>query len=537
MRVLLTLVLLAAPVAAWSQPEALAPGIALREVPIHPGGLPVRIAHDPASGALWLTTFSDALVRIDPPFDGTTAPTLIPFETHGTPVLRGLAVGADGAIYLMGNDRQETVTSGVVRRGTQTDGEWTWEDVARTEPYPRGQGPYDHLFGSLTITASGDSLLLASGSRSDHGEVQDASGLYPGLREVAITSALLRIPISARGLVLPNDEAALRASDFFFADGVRNAFDLAYDASGDLFGIDNAGDRDDGEELNWLRKGHHYGFPWRIGVNDTPQRDPGYDPDTDALINDQSFAYQNGYFTTDPSYPAPPEGVTFTDPIRNIGPDADAYRDASGAIRDASEDGAPFASFTPHRSPLGLVFDASGALPAPFTRDGFVLSWTSLLDPLLAPFGDPSEDLLHLRIAADRQSMSATRIVGGFRNPVDAVLVGRTLYVIEFGATTGFWAVEFTDDTTSEPPPEAGLRLSVAPNPSRGDAQITIAGAAGDVRLTLVDALGRDVATLHRGPLMGERTIALPAGLAPGVYRVWASGGDTVTSRALTVAR
>ncbi|GAB5409195.1 MAG: hypothetical protein BalsKO_15600 [Balneolaceae bacterium] len=37
-----------------------------------------------------------------------------------------------------------------------------------------------------------------------------------------------------------------------------------------FFGTENAGDRDDSEELNWLQQGKHYGFPWVIGGNETP---------------------------------------------------------------------------------------------------------------------------------------------------------------------------------------------------------------------------------------------------------------------------
>ncbi|MFT7553257.1 MAG: hypothetical protein ACI9BV_003589, partial [Rhodothermales bacterium] len=53
---------------------------------------------------------------------------------------------------------------------------------------------------------------------------------------------------------------------------------------GDLFGTENAGDCDDSEELNWIREGRHYGFPWRIGTSVTPQQFPGYDPSADPFV-------------------------------------------------------------------------------------------------------------------------------------------------------------------------------------------------------------------------------------------------------------
>ena len=51
-----------------------------------------------------------------------------------------------------------------------------------------------------------------------------------------------------------------------------------------------SGDRDDSEELNWLREGHHYGFPWRMGLNETPQQFADYDPAEDLLLNPASYA-------------------------------------------------------------------------------------------------------------------------------------------------------------------------------------------------------------------------------------------------------
>ena len=79
---------------------------------------------------------------------------------------------------------------------------------------------------------------------------------------------------------------------------------------------------------------------------------------------------REGYYHNDPTYPPPPRD--FTDPVINLGPDADAYRDpADGRIKDASEEGVRFGTFTAHRSPLGLVFDVDHALAEPFQRRRF----------------------------------------------------------------------------------------------------------------------------------------------------------------------
>jgi glucose/arabinose dehydrogenase len=124
------------------------------------------------------------------------------------------------------------------------------------------------------VSPDGRFVYLSSGSRTDHGEVQTSGGRFPGLREVPLTAKIFRLPATASGVVLLDDEAFLTGSGFVFARGVRNSFDPAFNARGDLFSGDNSGDRDDSDELNWLREGGHYGFPWRMGTNDTPQQFP-----------------------------------------------------------------------------------------------------------------------------------------------------------------------------------------------------------------------------------------------------------------------
>ena len=76
---------------------------------------------------------------------------------------------------------------------------------------------------------------------------------------------------------------------------------------------------------------------------------------------------------------------------------------------------------------------------------------------------------------------------------------------------------------------------AAGPNPSRGPLRVSAAGAP-EARVEIVDALGRVVRVLHSGWLGGEGTWEVGA-LAPGVYRVRASGAAGVASEAFTVAR
>jgi hypothetical protein len=96
--------------------------------------------------------------------------------------------------------------------------------------------------------------------------------------------------------------------------------------------------------------------------------------------------------------------------------------------------------------------------------------------------------------------------------------------------------------TSSEAPPraESGVAVSVRPNPSDGRVTVEIVTEAPEtVRVSVFDALGREVAVVYEGPISGklERSVET-AGLAPGVYVVRASvAGRADTTVRFTVAR
>ena len=538
MRVLLSLLLLVSVAAAHAQPVALVPEVTVQRLATVAGGT-ARIVYESTTGALYTLTTNGDVFRWAPPYSAGVL--VASTAQHGLPGnVQGLAIGPTGTLYLTGNLFEGATETGVVKRGTPNgSGGYTWATVAQTVAFVRSASGFDHLMNGIVVSPDGAWLTVNQGSRTEHGEVQTNGGAAPGAREMPITSLLLRLQATATGLTLPNDEAALQAGGYLYADGFRNSFDLAYDADGQLYATENSGDRDDNDELNRIVQGGHYGFPWRLGTHDTPQRVPGYNVETDLLVNHAAAGYINGTFHDDPTYPAPPAGVTFRDPVVNVGPDADRYRDAAtGEIRDASSRGEAMATFTSHRSPLGLTFDP-GALPPPYTRDGFVLSWTdgnaanAGASPLLSPFGDDAQDLLHLDFLSP-DTVSATRIVSGFEGPMDAVLVFRTMYVVEIGASSGLWAVQFRDLTATEP--EAGLEAAVrvAPNPFQAAARVTVdAARTAAYQIDVTDVLGRRVATLHEGVLPAGRHLFTLDGtrLPAGLYLVRVAGPDGVTTR------
>ena len=572
-----------APASAWAQfgggsPTVEMDGVAIRklvDIPTNDGPFspqlnrhPIRIAQDPTDGALYVlatsqpdgrdTPATSVIYRLAPTDDGTAGlVTALEDEDHGTPRPVGMAFGPDGTLYLVGNDEVgDTQTEIVIRRGVRvytTDGAdpvWEWSTVATSEPYLLSYTYFDHRANSVVVTPDGSALIVNSGSRTDHGE------MYGGVREEGLTAVLLQVPADGNDLVLPNDREALKAAGYVYAEGNRNTADLAFAPNGDLFGPDNAGDRDDPGELNWLREGEHYGFPWRIGGNDTPMQFPGYDPYADPLVPEvcnPNPADTGCYFSNDPTYPAPPEGVTFVEPIPNAGPYADEFLDPeTGAVRDASDEGITIPTFSGGRSPLGLTFDADSVLVDPLRGGAFMLSFAGAR----GGFPEDGQDLVFLDLdkGEDGYTVSTEAVVTGFTFPIDAVMTNGTLYVIEYGewfgggGSRGVWEVTFPRQNVSAETdglPAGALGGPVArayPNPTAGALTVEYGfPTAAPVRVDLVDVLGRVVQTEEvPGALApagtGRHTVST-GGLPAGVYVLRLTDGTSQVSRSVTVAR
>jgi len=204
-------------------------------------------------------------------------------------------------------------------------------------------------------------------------------------------------------------------------------------------------------------------------------------------------------------------------------PDALPGRDAHDLTRPAAPAGpsaelAPLANGVPHAVlslpvapatvPLALRADDAASLTLAWTT-ALPVGWTARLrdlvtgvDVALGPAGE---------IAVEAGAGEWTE---------------RFALVVEAGVVAG------------EDAPEAALSVSaVSPNPSAGAARVTVR-AAGRVRVTVLDALGRTVATAFDGVLAGEaRAVDLPAGLAAGVYAVRVESGEAVSTVRWVVAR
>lgn len=440
-----------------SNPQILKPGISINRITTINDGA-IRIARDPVTNYLYYILTNGNIYRVIRPTAGLAYDSLV-FSTsqHGVEYVQGMTFH-DSTLYLAGNNRSTTpLTNGIIVRGKLTsNGNRLWDTLMYTFSYQTADY-FDHLFTGIAVNAAGDSLYVCSGARGDHGEIQHRYGAYPGLRNPPITTIVLALPAKQKNtIILQNDSASLAASGYVFCRGIRSTFDMAFDSFGNLFGVENSGDYDHNEEMNLLLRGRHYGFPWRMGDTDNPQQFPTFNPATDPLINHYSRAWRRGFWNNDPTFPQKPAGVLFDAPIKNYGPDCDKYRDSTGEVKDASDNGIPLGTFSAHRSPLGLVFDNAKILSPPFNGDAFMLSWTKgydscgcAMDPdsSAGTFVDPSQDLVHLDLTFDSVAgnfrLNATRIIGDFQHPVDADIDSNKIYVIENGydGTSGLYEV------------------------------------------------------------------------------------------------
>ncbi len=137
----------------------------------------------------------------------------------------------------------------------------------------------------------------------------------------------------------------------------------------------------------------------------------------------------------------------------------------------------------------------------------------------------------------DRQSGAEVEMIEGSRYAVD--LTGAD--IVNGHPTAGRLAVRVVP--TGSTAGEAGVseaEVSLArPNPTRGAATLRLAVPTAErVRVSIIDALGREVAVALDGVVSGVRDVALGSErLAPGAYVVRAVGASFAESRSLTVVR
>ena len=475
------------------------------------GNNSVRVKRDPFSGKLYVLQNDGVINRVDFQTDGSAVLTMVYQKSdHGLSAPLGITFSKDGTMFLVGNETTAGVenATGVIVKGVPIlpgSESRTWSVIAKTVEYPYGR-IYNHRMSAIVVDVTGKYLIINSGARTDHGELRDS------LRETGLTSIILKIPIDGNNLLLQNDREWLRSNGFLFAEGIRNAFDFAYNSNNDLIEVENSGDRDDPEEMNWLQEGNHYGFPWRIGGNNTPQQFSPYDPRKDPLLSPNAWGGGSLYttFSDDPTYPKLPANTTFTEPILSSGPDADKFRDPiTGSIKDASDLNVSISSLTAHRSPDGIVFDKDSLLTGDLKGGAFIVSISN--NSIITTLGDTGQDLLLVQLNKKSGNYSATvkKLVTGFKAPIGIELVGNILYINETGLqgnnnSPKLWAVTLPLSTTgiveeNKQLPEKFELEQNFPNPFNPTTKITFSlPQRSNVILIVYDALGREVTALSK---------------------------------------
>ena len=536
-------------------PIALVSGIQIDSVLVTKSNV-TRLSRDPISGNLYYSTGNGDIYEVRTPVGQAAYDTLVfTFGDHAVEQPQGMCF-LDSALFISGNTgvAQPGKTSGVLMRGDlQANGTRDWTFVAGTDLHPKGT----HPFTSVITDPAGEHLYWASGARTLFGEVADENGLFPGYREGPINSKIYRFPIDTTGVVLPNDSALLDSSGFVYVKGVRNAYSMAFDGQDQLFSIDNSGERDDPEELNWIQEGHNYGFPWRMGGNWNPLMHPSYDVNNDPMVNQASGGYQLGLFAADPNFPAPPPSLVFDEPAYNYGPDADKYRDSlTGQVRDASDDGILLQSFTSHRSPLGLIIDRDSLLGGGFRGKAYVLSYmpggdSTGMSPISpwggpGPFVDPCQDMLRMQLGYDsgydNYTFTCDRIIEGFYLPVDAVQFENYVYVLEQrgGGRSNLWKVTFPTHSVGTNPSSASPAqfLQLHPNPTQRQTTLSMQlNAATPLNISIFDVQGRLVRDFGNQKV-GKGRYEFPLdleGLASGIFLVRVQMGNASEALRLVV--
>ena len=219
----------------------------------------VRLLIHPVSGDFYYTTFEGGVFHLTKKDGSLVSEKIISLEDHGINKLQG-AVFAGSELFLCGNtiENNNRGTRGkLVRFSITPKNKPSLTVVFNTEPYGLNATTWDHGWNALEMSPDGRYIFVNSGSRTGHGEIQDDKGVYPNARDNALTTKIFRIPVDAQNLVLPNDSDKLKSAGYLYAEGIRNAYDMAFDLSNNLFAVVNSSDYDHSEDMFWVRQGRH----------------------------------------------------------------------------------------------------------------------------------------------------------------------------------------------------------------------------------------------------------------------------------------
>ncbi|HYR58066.1 MAG TPA: c-type cytochrome, partial [Chthoniobacteraceae bacterium] len=371
-------------------------GWTLREVVQLPEFI-VRMASEGTGRTIFLLAQNGSVYTLDPA-NGALAKIIAAEEyldaAWGDYVTLGIAVDAEKRLWLTSNQKLTRdvpvyTNEVVIWRSTATaDGHPAKLAPWLVHRYPHGVGGFNHGVSHLAFGPD-RMLYVSSGSRTDGGEIS-RDPHYAPMHEAETTACLWRL-----------DPRAEKPQLEVLARGIRNAYAFAWDGAGHLFSFSNGPDYDAGEEMNFIEAGRHYGFPYQF--ENWPVR--------------PHFPY--------PHTPPPPEGVTFTPPVENVGPDGGFH------------DGKICRTLTPHSSPGGTIW--CGDEFAPPLRGSFLVP---RFGNLLAKPEDVGFDVLSVRPrrrADGAWEAEVHTVLARLGRPLDAhALPGGRALILEYTRPTNF---------------------------------------------------------------------------------------------------
>ncbi len=308
----------------------------------------------------------------------------------------GLTLDKDGRLWIVSNQKLTRdvpyYTNEVIiwRTSQIVDGHPSKPEPWFKTTYPQGVGGMNHGVSHLAFGPDGF-LYVSSGSRTDGGEQPDVDHFWKG-GESDITACIWRL-----------DPKAGKPQIEVFARGIRNAYGFAWDGSANLFTFANGPDYSAPEEVDFIQKGRHYGFPYQFA--NWPVK--------------PHFPY--------PHTPPPPPGLEFTLPVANLGPAGGG--NAQGLY-----------TFDAHSSPAGSIW-CGDDFPEPL-RSGFLVArFGNLLGPPAAP-EDVGFDLLSMHMTKTDDGKFTARVetvLAPLARPLDILGIGKgRALILEYTRPTTF---------------------------------------------------------------------------------------------------